>query len=218
LGHAGVDEGAESGAIATAAMPARALHGIDVLVPPSDDRRNDRLRVRPSGMDKKKREAEWAEAKRRCRLTAETLAMAKELGLNPRSLIKNIPSGSEPWKTPVAVWIRELHRKRLQEAARCRAAGQSRAAEEASAGGRLARDSQLKIVGLRFWNVMNPGQYAGFARFQEDARLRKWNLWGYVDGRDAAQAVRKALKAPITGPRCSSSPTPTRSSPARTPS
>ena len=83
-------------------------------------------------MDKKKREAEWAEAKRRCRLTDETLAMAKELGLNPRSLIKNIPSRSEPWKAPMAVWIRELHRKRQQEAARCRAAAPSRAAEEAS--------------------------------------------------------------------------------------
>ena len=92
-------------------------------------------------MDKKKREAEWAEAKRRCRLTAETLAMAKEIGLNPRSLIKNIPSGSEPWKAPVAVWIRELHRKRLQEAARCRAAGQSRAAEEASPARHVRHDA-----------------------------------------------------------------------------
>ena len=83
-------------------------------------------------MDKKKREAEWAEAKRRCRLTDETLAMAKELGLNPRSLIKNVPSKSEPWKAPVAVWIRELHRKRQQKAARRRAAAPSRAAEDAS--------------------------------------------------------------------------------------
>lgn len=84
-------------------------------------------------MDTKRREDEWAKAKRRCRLTDETLAMAKELGLNPRSLIKNIPSKSEPWKAPVAVWIRELHRKRPQEAARRRAAAQSRAAEDASA-------------------------------------------------------------------------------------
>jgi hypothetical protein len=83
-------------------------------------------------MDKKKREADWAEAKRRCGLADETLAMAKELGLNPRSLIKNISSRSEPWKAPVAVWIRELHRKRQQEAARRRAAAQSRAAEDAS--------------------------------------------------------------------------------------
>lgn len=27
--------------------------------------------------------------------------MAKEMGLNPRSLIKNIPSPSQPWKQPV---------------------------------------------------------------------------------------------------------------------
>jgi nucleoside-diphosphate-sugar epimerase len=46
---------------------------------------------------------------------------------------------------------------------------------------------------------MEPEQYAGFAHFQEDARLRKWNLWSYIDARDAAQAIRKALEAPITG-------------------
>ena len=78
-------------------------------------------------MDKKKREAEWAEAKRRCRLTDETLTMAKELGLNPRSLLRNIPAKSEPWKAPVAVWIRVLHRKRQQKAGRRRAAARSRA-------------------------------------------------------------------------------------------
>lgn len=27
----------------------------------------------------------------------------------------------------------------------------------------------------------------------------KWNLWSYIDARDAAQAVRKALEAPIKG-------------------
>ena len=41
--------------------------------------------------DKKKRGAQWAEAKRLCRLNAETLRMAKELSLNPRSLIKIYP-------------------------------------------------------------------------------------------------------------------------------
>ena len=38
-----------------------------------------------------------------------------------------------------------------------------------------------------------------FAGFQDDAKLRKWNLWSYVDARDVAQAIRKALEAPITG-------------------
>lgn len=46
----------------------------------------------------------WQEAKKRCRLDDEDIALAKRLGLNPRSLIKNIPSKSEPWKTPVKDW------------------------------------------------------------------------------------------------------------------
>jgi nucleoside-diphosphate-sugar epimerase len=46
---------------------------------------------------------------------------------------------------------------------------------------------------------MEPADYARFADFQDDPRLRKWNLWGYIDARDAAQAIRKALEAPITG-------------------
>lgn len=54
----------------------------------------------------------WAEAKGRCRLSSEALAMAKELGLNPRTLIKNIPSRAEPWKVPVEQWVRGLHAKR----------------------------------------------------------------------------------------------------------
>lgn len=54
----------------------------------------------------------WAEAKRKCRLNAETLRMARELGLTPRSLLKNIPSPSQRWKAPVHVWIREMYAKR----------------------------------------------------------------------------------------------------------
>ena len=43
-------------------------------------------------MNINKKDAEWEEAKKKCRLNTETLRMAKEMGLNPRSLIKNIPS------------------------------------------------------------------------------------------------------------------------------
>jgi hypothetical protein len=58
----------------------------------------------------------WAEAKRKCRLNAETVRMARELGLAPRSLLKNIPSPSQPWKAPVHVWIREMYAKRVTKA------------------------------------------------------------------------------------------------------
>ena len=57
------------------------------------------------------------------------------------------------------------------------------------------RDPALKMIGLRFSNVMLPQDYAGFADFQDDAAKRKWNLWGYIDARDGAQAVRLALES-----------------------
>jgi nucleoside-diphosphate-sugar epimerase len=60
-------------------------------------------------------------------------------------------------------------------------------------------DPELKIIGLRFSNIMEPEDYARFAGFQDDARKRKWNLWAYIDARDAAQAVRLALEAKIKG-------------------
>ncbi|SDH51039.1 hypothetical protein [Desulfosporosinus hippei] len=68
-----------------------------------------------------KKDAEWTEAKKKCRLNEETLKMAKEMGLNPRSLIKNIPSKSEQWKAPVSVWIREMYEKRQENAFRKKA-------------------------------------------------------------------------------------------------
>jgi nucleoside-diphosphate-sugar epimerase len=55
------------------------------------------------------------------------------------------------------------------------------------------------MVGLRFSNVMEPDDYAAFPGFDADARLRKWNLWGYIDARDGAQAVRKALELDARG-------------------
>ena len=74
--------------------------------------------------DKRKREKEWAEAKRECRLNAETVRMAKELGLNPRKLIKNIPNKSQRWKAPLHVWIREMYEERMGRAARKKAGKQ----------------------------------------------------------------------------------------------
>jgi nucleoside-diphosphate-sugar epimerase len=57
----------------------------------------------------------------------------------------------------------------------------------------------LKLIGLRFSNVMYPEDYAAFPSFDGDARLRKWNLWGYIDARDGAQAARRALEHDSTG-------------------
>ncbi|MCU1520758.1 MAG: UDP-glucose 4-epimerase [Arthrobacter sp.] len=55
-------------------------------------------------------------------------------------------------------------------------------------------DPDLSITALRFSNVMDPEDYEEFPSFDSDAHLRKWNLWGYIDGRDGAQAVALALE------------------------
>ena len=55
---------------------------------------------------------QWADCKKKCRLNDEDISLAKRLGLNPRSLIKNIPSKSEPWKASVKDWLREIEAKR----------------------------------------------------------------------------------------------------------
>ncbi|WP_433124694.1 NAD-dependent epimerase/dehydratase family protein [Micromonospora sp. CA-240977] len=54
-------------------------------------------------------------------------------------------------------------------------------------------DPELVMVGLRFSNVMDVEDYAPFPSFDADPRLRRWNLWGYIDARDGAQAVERAL-------------------------
>ncbi len=55
-------------------------------------------------------------------------------------------------------------------------------------------DPALSVTGLRFSNVMAPSDYANFPGYDLDPALRKWNLWGYIDARDGAQAVLKALE------------------------
>ncbi|MDO8587083.1 MAG: hypothetical protein Q7T82_08600 [Armatimonadota bacterium] len=62
---------------------------------------------------KNARDAAWIEAKQKCRLNDETIRMAKELGMTPKTLIKNIPSKSEMWKASVSDWVRDLHDKRF---------------------------------------------------------------------------------------------------------
>jgi nucleoside-diphosphate-sugar epimerase len=57
----------------------------------------------------------------------------------------------------------------------------------------------LSITALRFSNVMVPEDYAEFPSFDADPMRRKWNVWSYIDARDGAQAVLRALENAPTG-------------------
>jgi hypothetical protein len=71
-----------------------------------------KLRSSASMAEKVALDKAWAEAARRCRLSPADVRMAKELGFNPRGLLKNQPSPQQPWKAPVAEWVRDLYAKR----------------------------------------------------------------------------------------------------------
>jgi nucleoside-diphosphate-sugar epimerase len=63
----------------------------------------------------------------------------------------------------------------------------------------FSRRTGATFVGLRISNIMEPPDYERFGTWQDDARIRKWNLWGYIDARDVAQAVRRGLEADLQG-------------------
>jgi nucleoside-diphosphate-sugar epimerase len=64
-------------------------------------------------------------------------------------------------------------------------------------GRQLHRWTGTPHVALRFSNIMEPEDYERFPSFWADARLRRWNLWGYVDARDVAESCRLALEADV---------------------
>jgi nucleoside-diphosphate-sugar epimerase len=68
----------------------------------------------------------------------------------------------------------------------------------------MAREHGVTYIGLRFSNIFYdvPGHTTSYEKipsFWDDPSSRRFNLWGYVDSRDIAQAVSKALTADISG-------------------
>jgi nucleoside-diphosphate-sugar epimerase len=69
---------------------------------------------------------------------------------------------------------------------------------------RMAREMHrwnpgTRFVGLRISNIFEERDYAQIPAFQAEPGSRQWNLWGWVDARDVAQACRLALEAPVDG-------------------
>src|SRR5258705_9243498 len=74
----------------------------------------------------------------------------------------------------------------------------SKVASETVAG-QIAEWSQIPFIALRLSNILGPGDYRHFPEYWPDPAARRWNLWGYIDERDAAMACRLALEAPAKG-------------------
>jgi nucleoside-diphosphate-sugar epimerase len=59
--------------------------------------------------------------------------------------------------------------------------------------------SGMPFVGLRFTNVLTVDDQKDFPAVWSDPVRRIWNLWGYVDVRDAAASCRNAIETKTTG-------------------
>jgi hypothetical protein len=67
-------------------------------------------------MAKNKKKATWDDVQRQCGLDADTVRMARELGMSPRTVIANYASTrQEQWKAPTAEWIQKLYQKRFRK-------------------------------------------------------------------------------------------------------
>ena len=62
----------------------------------------------------------------------------------------------------------------------------------------------IPIIALRYSNILytnldHPANFEAIPSYWTDAASRKFNLWGYIDARDAATAARLSLESNITG-------------------
>lgn len=62
-----------------------------------------------------------------------------------------------------------------------------------------ANNKQMKIACLRLSNVMEEKDYNDFPSYTKNPETRMWNFWSYIDVRDAAQAIRKAVEYDFKG-------------------
>ena len=63
----------------------------------------------------------------------------------------------------------------------------------------FARWSRTPFIGLRFSAIREPVEYEAFPDTWRDPHAGEWNVWGYVDARDVAQACRLSLAADVPG-------------------
>lgn len=63
----------------------------------------------------------------------------------------------------------------------------------------IAQWSGIPFIALRFSNILDQDDYARLPSQFDHPMMRKWNLWSYIDLRDAAAACRMALDAKVEG-------------------
>ena len=80
--------------------------------------------------------------------------------------------------------------------------GLSKILMERIAEAMVQRFPDISIASLRITHVTTPEHYSSGSRFfkwTQDPESGPWNLWSYIDNRDAARAFRKAIETNLGG-------------------
>lgn len=98
-------------------------------------------------VNKNQLDPKWAKANELCRLNMEDIRKAKELGLTPQALIRNVPAPSQKWRAPVKVWIEDLYEKRFVSSRKnMKKSGQASSHESLSAKANLPSQSTGETI------------------------------------------------------------------------
>lgn len=131
--------------------------------------------------------------------TYNVLEASRKLGVRNVVLASSetligIPLAEDGCHEPASLPITEAHERKPESAYSL-----SKLVGEVLAEQYVRWDPALKVVSLRFSNVMTPTDYADFEAWQDDPVKRSWNAWGYIDARDGAQAVKRSLESKAVG-------------------
>lgn len=81
--------------------------------------------------------------------------------------------------------------------------GLSKLLMERAAQAMVERHPGMSIASLRITHITNPEEYKSknsiFLKWAKNPEKGPWNLWSYIDNRDAARAFRKAVEIDLDG-------------------
>lgn len=99
--------------------------------------------------------------------------------------------------TPVYLPVNEQHPTRPDDCY-----GLSKVLIERTADAMVQRFPGISIASLRITHVINPEEYlpdSHFSQWHDNPEAGPWNLWSYIDARDAARAFRLAIETELGG-------------------
>ena len=115
-------------------------------------------------------------------LTAARRASVRKIVFASSETILGLPFETSPAELPIVETSPTSYRVSHEY-------GTVKYLEDCVAQQMAAEDPELSISAMMLTTIVLPEMYAEFARYEEDARARGYNLWSYTDVRDAAQGV-----------------------------